>query len=118
LDLPEIPPLRVTFGVDYMPTDTLTLRTEFQGSTKWSRIDSDNGEQELAGWGVVNFKLKKSFGDHFEIIAGVDNILDQKYTTSNTYKDLTLITGGNPSDEVMTLHEPGRYTYVNFRYKF
>jgi len=114
-DLPEIPPLRVTFGIDYTPTDSLTFRTEFQGSSRWSIIDSDNGEQELSGWGVVNLKLKKSFGDNFEIIAGVDNLLDQKYTTSNTYKDLTLITGG---DEVMKMNEPGRYAYINFRYKF
>ncbi len=114
-DLPEIPPFRLSFGVDYMPLDSLTLRAEFQGSSRWTHIDSDNGEQELAGWGVINLKLKKSWGKHFEVIAGVDNLFDQKYTVSNTYKDLTLITGG---DEVMTLHEPGRYTYVNFRYKF
>ena len=114
-DLPDIPPFRVTFGIDYMPTDSLTLRAEFQGSSRWSKIDSDNGEQELAGWGVVNLKLKKSWGEHFEIIAGVDNLFDQKYATSNTYKDLTLITGGG---DVMLMNEPGRYTYVNFRYKF
>ncbi len=114
-DLPEIPPLRATFGVDYMPSDTLTFRTEFQASSRWNKIDSDNGEQAIAGWGVVNLKLKKSWGEHFEITAGVDNLFDQKYRVSNSYKDLTLITGG---DEVMLLNEPGRYTYINFRYKF
>jgi iron complex outermembrane receptor protein len=114
-DLPDLPPLRATFGVDYMPTDTLTFRAEVQTSSRWSSIDSDNGEQELAGWGILNLKLKKSFGEHFEVIAGVDNLLDQKYQVSNTYKDLTLITGG---DEVMPINEPGRYTYINFRYKF
>ena len=114
-DLPDIPPLRVTFGVDYMPIDSLTFRAEFQGSSRWSAIDSDNGEQELAGWGVINLKLKKSWGEHFEVIAGIDNLFDQKYAVSNTYKDLTLITGGN---ETMLMNEPGRYAYVNFRYKF
>ncbi len=77
-----------------MPTDTLTFRAEVQTSSRWSSIDSDNGEQELAGWGILNLKLKKSFGEHFEVIAGVDNLLDQKYQVSNTYKDLTLFTGG------------------------
>jgi iron complex outermembrane receptor protein len=48
----------------------------------------------------------------------VDNILDETYTTTNTYKDLTLITTGSAIDNIMLFNEPGRYFYINGSYKF
>jgi len=41
--------------------------------------------------------------------------LDKAYALSNTYKDLTLVTGGG---DAMLLNEQGRYGYVNVKYKF
>ena len=114
-DLPEIPPLRFIAGINYLPDAYTTLRAEVQTSARWDRIDSDNGEQELGGWGVLNLNINRKIGEHFEITAGIDNLFDKDYIVSNTYKDLTLVTGG---DQTMLLHEPGRYAYVNLRYKF
>lgn len=113
-DLPDIPPLKFTLGANWMPDDTWTLRAELQAAGRWDKIDSENGEQVLGGWGVVNLKAKKSWGDHLELTVGVDNLFDKTYAVSNTYKDLTLIAGGS----TMLLNEPGRYIYTNIRYKF
>ena len=64
---------------------------------------------------MVNLKGSKTFADHFEITVGVDNLFDKTYAVSNTYEDLTLISGGG---EVMLMNEPGRYVYTNLSYKF
>jgi len=32
-------------------------------------------------FGFLNLKLKKSFGDHFEIIPGVDNLVKSKVSS-------------------------------------
>jgi len=113
-DLPEIPPMKLTLGANWMPTEDWTVRGEFLAAGRWDHIDADNGEQVLGGWGVVNFKARRTWGEHLELTLGVDNLFDKTYAVSNTYKDLTLITGGS----TMILNEPGRYVYANIRYKF
>ncbi|NPA59706.1 MAG: TonB-dependent receptor [Epsilonproteobacteria bacterium] len=115
-DLADITPLRgnLALNYEYMKDSLATL--EFQASDRWSDVDSDNGEQELAGWGVLNFKVKHSFNKNFNFTFGVNNLLDKTYTLSNTYADLTLITAGG--DDVMLMNEPGRYVYTNLNFKF
>ncbi len=113
-DLPDISPLNFRLGATWNPTDDWELKADFIASARWDKIDSDNGEQILGGWSVVNLKMKKSWGDSLELTVGVDNLFDKSYAISNTYKDLTLITGGSP----MLMNEPGRYIYTNIRYKF
>ncbi len=116
-DLPDIPPLKVTLGANWMPWETTTLRAEFVASSRWDHVDAENGEQVLGGWGIVNLKARKTWGDHLELTVGVDNLFDKTYAVSNTYKDLNLITG-DPNAPVMLLNEPGRYVYANIRYRF
>ncbi|WP_457606077.1 TonB-dependent receptor [Nitratifractor sp.] len=113
-DLPDVPPLRFVAGVNWSPLENTTLRAEFLASARWSHIDSENGEQTIGGWGVVNLKAQRSWGEHLEVTVGVDNLLDKTYAVSNTYKDLTLVSDGT----TMILNEPGRYFYTNIRYKF
>jgi iron complex outermembrane receptor protein len=113
-DLPDIAPLHFNAGVTWTPWDDTMLRAEFLASARWDRIDSENGEQVIGGWGVVNLKAQKSWGEHLELTVGVDNLFDKTYAVSNTYKDLILISDGLP----MVLNEPGRYVYTNIRWKF
>jgi len=113
-DLPEIAPMKFTLAANWMPWDETSIRAEFMTAGRWDKIDAENGEQILGGWGIVNLKAKKSWGKHLELTVGVDNLFDKTYAVSNTYKDLTLITGGS----TMILNEPGRYVYTNIRYKF
>ena len=47
--------------------------------------------------------------------AGIDNLFDKTFAVTNTYSDLTLISGGGAA---MLINEPGRYMYVNGTYKF
>ncbi len=115
-DLADIAPLRgnLALNYEYMKDSLATL--ELQASDRWTDIDSDNGEQELAGWGVLNLKVKHSFNKNFNFTFGINNLLDKTYAVSNTYADLTLITDG--TDDVMLMNEPGRYVYTNLNFKF
>ena len=82
----------------------------------WDNFDSDNGEQALAGYGVVNVRVRHDVTKSFELTAGIDNIMDKTYAVTNTYKDLTLLFDG--AGDVMLMNEPGRYLYVNGTYRF
>jgi len=77
--------------------------------------NSENGEQELAGYGVINLKTSREFDNGVTLLLGVDNLLDKTYTTTNTYKDLILMTDNS---DTMLINEPGRYIYLNATYQF
>lgn len=113
-DLAEITPLKANIGVTYKLAQH-TLKTAMVAAKSWSAYDSDNGEQAIPGYAVFNLQYNYKMTKNFDITLGVDNIFDKTYATSNTYKDLTLITGGG---DTMLLNEPGRYLYANMRYTF
>jgi iron complex outermembrane receptor protein len=115
-NMPEIPPMKLTAAVNYDYDATANLRAELVAAHRWSDVDYENGEQVLAGWGIVNLKGTKTFYDSFELTLGVDNLFDKTFAVSNTYQDLTLISGG--VGEVMLMNEPGRYIYANLKYTF
>ncbi len=116
-NLAEIPPMKLTLALNYEYDESLSLKAEGVYSTKWSKFDADNGEQPLKSYAVLNLKGTKTFGKHFEVTLGVDNVFDKTYALSNTYKDLTLIAGGG-NEDVMLMNEPGRYLYANMKYSF
>ena len=115
-DLPEIPPLKGTVAFNWDYAEGSAARVEVVASDDWSRIDEENGEQELDGWAVMNLRVQHSFNNGFGVTAGVDNLFDETYAVSNTYKDLTLVFDG--TGEVMLMNEPGRYFYLNGSYRF
>ena len=114
-DMPEIPPFKVTAALNYDYDETLNMRAELVAASRWKEVDYENGEQELPGYGIVNLKATKTFANHFEITVGIDNLFDKTYAVTNTYQDLTLVSGGGFA---MLMNEPGRYVYTNLRYKF
>jgi iron complex outermembrane recepter protein len=116
-DLAEISPLKANLALNYTYGQDNLARLELVAADRWDSYDSDNGEQEISGYGVLNFKLKHQLTRRFEITAGIDNLLDKTYAVSNTYNDLTLISSG-VTGEVMLINEPGRYLYVNTSYRF
>lgn len=116
-NMPEIPPLKMNLALNYDWSDSLSLKAEFIASDKWSDYDEENGEQEIAGYGVINLKATKRFANNFEFVIGVDNLLDKTYAVSNTYKDLILLPT-SPDDSIILMNEPGRYIYTNLSYKF
>ncbi len=115
-NLADMAPLRGTLGVTYEYMNNSTIRAEIQASDTWDTIDSDNGEQVLGSWTVLNLKAKHAFTKNIEFTLGVNNVFDQTYATSNTYADLTLLSSG--AADVMLLNDPGRYLYTNLSYKF
>ncbi len=114
-DLAEIPPLKGNVSLSYVYYQESVATLAFVGADTWKNFDADNGEQELASWGIMNLKIDHKFPYGFGLAAGVDNVFDKTYALSNTYKDLTLLSGGG---DVMLMNEPGRYYYVNASYKF
>jgi iron complex outermembrane receptor protein len=117
-NMPEIPPLKFNGAVNYDWDETFNLRAELIASDSWTDYDAENGEQELDSYAVVNLKATKTFMKNVEITVGVDNLFDETYAVSNTYKDLILLPTLHPNDNVMLMNEPGRYVYTNLRYKF
>ena len=117
-DLADMAPLRGTLGATYEYMNNSTFRAEIQASDTWDTIDSANGEQVLDSWTVLNLKVNHTFTKNVLFTVGVNNVFDQTYATSNTYADLTLITGGVATGDVMLMNDPGRYLYTNLTYKF
>lgn len=115
-DLAEIPPLKANIALNYDYSNRNTASIELVAADAWEKYDSDNGEQAISGYGVVNLKIKHDITNAFELTAGVDNVFDKTYATTNTYKDLTLLADG--TGDVILINEPGRYVYVNATYKF
>ncbi len=116
-DLADIAPLRANIGVNYEYMNNSMATLEMQASDRWERFDADNGEQEIAGWAVVNAKVKHAVNKKFDFTIGVNNIFDVTYAVNNTYTDLTLLSGGT-TGEIILLNEPGRYIYTNLDFKF
>jgi len=114
-DLAEITPLKINAGVTYDYDSQGSVQLSVIAADSWDNYDSDNGEQALSSYTVVNFKTTREFKGGFEITAGVDNLFDKTYAITNTYKDLILLTGGT---DTMLINEPGRYFYINAKYKF
>jgi iron complex outermembrane receptor protein len=116
-NLADITPLKINLALNYDYEDSLSTKVELIHANSWDNYDTDNGEQKLPSYDVVNLKIKKEFTKKFEATLGIDNLFDKTYTVSNTYADLILLSDGT-SGEIMLLNEPGRYIYINLKYKF
>jgi iron complex outermembrane receptor protein len=117
-NLPNMRPLKANISANFEPTSDTSVKVEFIGASRWSDIDSENGEQELGGYGIVNLKVDRKLAKRFTLTLGVDNLLDKTYAITNTYRDLTLLTTNTKVDNVMLLNEPGRYLYANLKWEF
>ena len=115
-NLADISPLKLNASLYYDYNDQGSVVLSMVARDKWSDFDSDNGEQALKSSTVFNLKTTKEFDGGFVLTAGVDNLLDKTYTVTNTYKDLILMTDG--SSDTMLINEPGRYLYLNAKYRF
>jgi len=115
-NLAEIPPMKVNVALNYDYSHKNTASIELVAADSWNDFDSDNGEQAISGYGVINMKVKHDITKTFELTAGIDNVFDKTFATTNTYKDLTLLFDG--TGDVMLINEPGRYLYANAAYKF
>ncbi|SFV70262.1 TonB-dependent receptor [hydrothermal vent metagenome] len=114
-NLADIAPLRGNIALNYEYKNNSLATLESVMSKRWDTIDSDNGEQVLAGWAVINAKVKHAINKKFDFTLGVNNLFDVTYARSNTYADLVLVSGGG---DAMLMNEPGRYVYTNLDFKF
>ncbi|MBN2782699.1 MAG: TonB-dependent receptor [Campylobacterales bacterium] len=116
-DLADIAPLRGNLGVTYEYMANSTVSAEMIASDRWDTYDANSGEQELAGWAVVNMKVKHAVNKGFDLSVGVNNLFDKTYAQSNTYNDISLSILGTTGTTVL-MNEPGRYIYTNLDFKF
>ncbi|HHD82279.1 MAG TPA: TonB-dependent receptor [Campylobacterales bacterium] len=113
-NLADISPLKLNATAAYDYDENGMVEVSIVAADKWDSIDSDNNEQVLAGYGIVNLKTTRTFDNGLEFTLGVENAFDKAYANTNTYNDLVLIDGG----DTMLLNEPGRYVYLNAKYQF
>ncbi len=116
-NLADMAPLRANAALNYEYANNSIATLEVRASDRWTKIDDQNGEQVLAGWAILNAKVKHAVNKKFDFTLGMNNMLNKTYAQSNTYADLTLILSGT-SNDVMLMNEPGRYVYTNLDFKF
>ncbi len=114
-NLPNIAPLKGDISLKYNYRHNSYIQAKVIASNEWSKYDSDDGEQKIAGWSILDLKVSHGFGKHLLFIAGVNNVFNTNYAISNTYKALSLLSGGSG---VMLLNEPGRYIYANLTLRY
>ncbi len=112
-DLAMIPPLRGRLALSFDDGDLFAM-AELLASAKYKNIDSDNGEQVIKSWSVLNLKASKRVYNNVTINLGVDNVFDRTYALNNTYVGRALIGGRNP----VLINEPGRFFYANVNFTF
>ncbi|CAA6799912.1 MAG: TonB-dependent receptor, partial [uncultured Sulfurovum sp.] len=93
-NLADITPLKLNATAAYDYDKNGMVEISVVAADKWDSIDSDNNEQVLAGYGIVNLKTTRNFDNGLEFTLGVDNAFDKAYANTNTYNDLVLISGG------------------------
>jgi iron complex outermembrane recepter protein len=113
-DLAEIPPMKGRMAL-VMDTGANYLMAEWIGA-RFQSIDSDNGEKEIAGYGIVNLKYGHDFQNGFSLMTGINNFFDRTYAVSNSYIGNELIADGGI--DPLVLNEPGRNFYATLSYKF
>lgn len=112
-DLAEIPPMKGRFALVF---DNMThyAMAEWIGA-KSQTIDSDNGEKEIGGYGILNLKYGAELGNGFSLMTGINNFFDRTYAINNSYIGNELISNGTIP---LVLNEPGRSFYATVNYKF
>lgn len=113
-NLAEIPPLKGRIAL-VMDNSVDYLMTEWIGA-KNQTTDSDNGEQEIGGYGILNLKYGHDFQNGFSVMTGINNFFDRTYALNNSYIGNQLITNSGTVPTV--LNEPGRNFYATLSYKF
>jgi iron complex outermembrane receptor protein len=77
-NLYRIAPLNGQINIRYSGDDWM-VKTSLVMATKQDDVSTTNGEQETAGYGVVNIDAQYFVNNDLAIRLGVDNILDKNY---------------------------------------
>ena len=118
-DLGQIAPLKGRLALSYNNNEPWGQKdTGLFGTLEWihseaaDNIDADAGEQDLAGWDIMNLRMGYRF-KVFTLNIGIDNVFDKKYTVANSYEwDVISGSGATPA----IVNEPGRIIYSSIGY--
>lgn len=113
-DLAEIPPLKGRLALVFDNTQYYAS-AELLGASAQT-IDSDNGEKDIGGYGILNLKYGAELGSGFSLTTGINNFFNRTYALNNSYIGNELITGDGI--DPLVLNEPGRNFYASLSYKF
>jgi len=108
-DLPEIPPLRASFGLRH---DSGPFFAEISQTMAFrqSRVDTVLKEQETPGWAVTDLKGGYE-AKGVKIVMGVQNLFDRLYIEHLSHLR-------DPFAAGVRLPEPGRALHVSLQYAF
>ncbi|MDP1784932.1 MAG: TonB-dependent receptor [Sulfuricurvum sp.] len=114
-DLAEIPPMKGRAALVFDNSAHYAM-AEWIGASSQT-IDADNGEKEIAGYSILNFKYGAELGKGFSLMTGINNFFNRTYAISNGYIGNELVTGDDAIDPLV-MNEPGRNFYATLSYKF
>lgn len=77
-DLYRISPDKLSMSLVYEPSNWL-VALEAEGVRKQNKVSQTNGEQETAGYGLVNLFGRWQVTEQFSIAGGIDNVMDKDY---------------------------------------
>ncbi|MEM9173481.1 MAG: TonB-dependent receptor [Pseudomonadota bacterium] len=81
----RIPPLTGRFLLDYAISDSISWRNTIRFAAQQDRLSARDvrdpriNPNGTAGWGELNTRLDWSLSDATKLLAGIDNLLDQRY---------------------------------------
>jgi iron complex outermembrane recepter protein len=78
-DLYRITPLRATASVSYMG-ESWSATVEGVGVAEQEKVSMTNGETRTGGHGLLNIHGEWQVNDNATIVAGVDNVFDNRYS--------------------------------------
>lgn len=113
-DLAEIPPVKgrlalvMDDSVNYLMAEVIAADQQ--------KVDSDNSEKDISGYGILNLKYGYDFRNGFSLMTGVNNFFNRTYAVNNSYIGNQLIANTGVAPTV--LNEPGRNFYATVAYKF
>lgn len=113
-DLAEIPPVKGRLAL--VMDDSINYLMAEVIAADQQKVDSDNSEKDISGYGILNLKYGYDFRNGFSLMTGVNNFFNRTYAVNNSYIGNQLI--ANTGIAPTVLNEPGRNFYATVAYKF
>jgi hemoglobin/transferrin/lactoferrin receptor protein len=78
-NLPEIPPLKVQYGLRYAVNGDTPWWVELSGQTAADQTDTAPNEKETDGYTIGDLRAGIEFGEGWSVVGAVENFTDESY---------------------------------------
>ena len=105
--LPGIPEHRIVANADHHLSEAWIIgATLIYASAQFYRGDESNQNAQLSGYALINLHTTYKFGEHVELFARIDNLLNARYATVGQFGDPTGV-GASGIPAGATTNSPG-----------